>query len=60
MLNDNDEESVEETVRRYAYNRWQMRQSFKWKLHETDLDDWRIAEEMVREELVRKEMEHDI
>lgn len=47
------DETREEYIKRLAYNRWEMRQTYKWKLWETDKDDYHVAEEMVREEDVR-------
>ncbi len=46
-----DEETIEERIRRYAYNRWEARQKFKFRLEDTDKDDWKIAEEIVRREI---------
>ena len=46
-----DEETIEEYTKRLAYNRWELRMHFKWKLHQTSLDDWNIAKEIVEKEI---------
>jgi len=47
------EETLEERIRRYAQNRYDMRIHHKWKLWETADDDWRAAEELARREFYR-------
>ena len=49
-----DSETREEYIRRLAYNRYLMRQEFKWNLQQNASDDWRVAEQMVREDDRRK------
>ncbi len=54
-----DEETQEYRIRLYAHNRYEMRMIFKFRLNETDKDDWRVAEEQVQREEANKES-HDI
>ncbi len=57
MIDDDDNETYEQMVKRYAYNRWQMRMHFKWKLEDTADDDYRIAQEIARKAMYER---HDI
>ena len=45
-----EEETTEQIIKRYAYNRYQMRMHFNWRLNETSEDDYRIAKEIVERE----------
>jgi len=47
---DDENETIEERIKRYAYNRWELRMKYKFRLQDTDKDDWRIAEGMVTKE----------
>ncbi len=49
-----DEETREDRIRRYAQNRYDMRMQFKFRLQDTDKDDWRVAEEQVKREEMRQ------
>jgi hypothetical protein len=46
-----EEETVEQMIKRYAQNRYEIRMAFKWKLSDTAEDDYRIAKEMVIRDL---------
>lgn len=48
-----DNETIEQMIKRYAQNRYEMRQHFKWRLEDTAEDDWRIASEIVMKEIYR-------
>jgi hypothetical protein len=45
-----DEETNEDYIKRLAYNRYQMRMHFRWKLNETAEDDYRVAKELYERE----------
>ena len=46
-----DEDTVEQIIKRYAKNRYDMRMHFKWRMEENADDDYRIAKEIVEREL---------
>ena len=50
-MTDDREETIEEYTKRLAYNRYQMRVHFKWRLNDTSADDWAYAQEVVQREL---------
>ena len=45
------EETREDYIRRLAQNRYELRMTHRWRLTDTDKDDWAAAEEQVRQEL---------
>ena len=54
MDTSHDDETIEDMIKRYAYNRWDMRMHFRWKLEETDVDDYKHAKQIVEDELKRR------
>lgn len=54
MENPINDETREEYIRRLARNRYEMRMNFKFRLQDTAEDDWRIAQEQVRREEIRR------
>jgi hypothetical protein len=51
---DENIETREEYIRRLAFNRYEMRMKFKFRLQDTDKDDWYAAELFVQREEMRK------
>jgi len=54
MENPINDENREDYIRRLARNRYDMRMQFKFRLNDTAEDDWRIAEENVKREEMRR------
>ena len=51
---DYEDETNEDRTRRYARNRYEMRMKFKWRLSDTDKDDWESAKKQVEDDNRRK------
>ena len=51
MYLDTDEETIEERTRRYAQNRYDLRMAKRYRLEDTEKDDWAYAEDLVRREI---------
>lgn len=49
-----DNETREEYIRRLAKNRHDMRVHFNFRMSDTPEDDWKYAEEAVRQEEIRR------
>lgn len=49
-MDENGNITKEELIKRYAHNRWELRQHFQWNLHEGPETDYRIAKELVEKE----------
>ena len=48
------DETREERIRRYAYNRWELRQFYKFRENDTAEDDWICAEAQIKREELRE------